>query len=66
MILCTDTLGNTGIYSEDRALRMASQWQGEKVTDISRALEILNTNPCGDVWQLDAEYIEGISNDQSV
>lgn len=63
MILMTDSTGCTFIYSEARIMRMARQQSLRRnVMNTTEALDILNANARGEVWQQDSEYIEGLSD----
>lgn len=63
MILMTDRTGCTFIYSEERIMCMARQQSLRRnVMNTTEALDILNANARGEVWQQDSEYIEGLSD----
>lgn len=67
MILMTDSCGNTHIFSEERIIRMARQQSlRTNIIGVDDALDCLNKNDRGEVYQLDSEYIEGITDGNAV
>lgn len=61
MIMMTDATGCTFIFGELRIVCMAEQQIGEQGNiSVAQAVEILNNNRRGEVYQTDDEYIEGV------